>query len=85
MRRERGFLDGLRCYRNRSCAAGGDNGELVAVKRKELTVEEYLQAIELCRCAVDAHDDMIDGGGTIAGHFLGKLRILLTEESSDET
>lgn len=36
----------------------------------------YLQAVELCRAVVDAHDSP-DGGGTAAGSFLGQLRTLL--------
>jgi hypothetical protein len=42
----------------------------------DVTAEEYLRAIELCRRVVDAHDS--DEEGTVAGSFLGQLRNLLT-------
>jgi hypothetical protein len=41
-----------------------------------LTAAEYREAIALCRTAVYAHESY-DGDSTIAGSFLGQLRVLL--------
>jgi hypothetical protein len=49
-----------------------------------LSPEQYLRAVELCRQVVAAHDDQIDGGGTIAGSFLRELRALLNHREGLE-
>lgn len=45
---------------------------------RELTDEEFVEALRLCRLA----DAAAEGGQTPAGHYLGKLRDLLAPDQA---